>query len=196
MIPIRKIILSIWVIITWIFTGYMFYEYIFQPNKNWNILPNICCTLHQKIPIYLHIFGACLILIFGPIQLLRIKGHIDTGIIYINGCIFASLFGLTFIALNDTVGGLLMTIPFIVYGILVLIFVMILIYNINRCHYKWAVRSYILGSSSVFYRVLYFVICPIIKYEIVTFDKPIDYVINWLFFVIPMIITELCLYYQ
>ena len=49
-----------------------------------------------------------------------------------------------------------------------------------------------IGSASVFYRILYFLACFRIDCNI-TFNSPMDYAFNWLFFIIPIIITEIWL---
>lgn len=192
--------ITLWTLITWIFTGYMIYDYIIHPNGPWNILPNLCCESIQKIPLYMHIIGATLMLIIGPFQLTnsiyKTRVHRYTGVLYILGAILASFGGILFMMFNGTVGGNLMTIPFTIYGILVFFSAAITMYlgikkDINN-HRPWAFRMYVIGSSSVFYRILYFLACFWRDCNI-TFDSPMDYVFNWLFFLLPILIVEIWL---
>jgi len=197
-----KVLLVFWIIYTIFFLVYMFTEYLFNPSGNWKVLPNICCDLIKKVPLYLHIIGATIILIFGPIQLInnvyKTRIHPYTGIIYLTGFIFASGGGLTFIWFNGTTAGLWMTIPFIIYGILMLIYPALMVYyavtNQIKKHQQWAIRTYMLGNGSVLYRTLYQFTCYVlIKCNIITFTGTLDYVFDWLFFLIPIIISELYL---
>ena len=104
----------------------------------------------------------------------------------------ASFGGVSFIMLNGTVGGIWMSIPFFIYGILNAVCTIITVYfvfNHDHRHRRLAIRMYIIGSASVFYRILYVMSC-LIKCKI-TFHSPMDYAFNWLFFLIPMLIGEL-----
>lgn len=203
--PIGKIAVTIavivWTSILWFFTGWMIYNYIIHPDgQSWNSLPNLCCNLTQTIPIYMHINGATIMLIIGPFQLTNIFYktciHKYTGCLYIIGAFLAAIGGLLFMSLNGTVGGNPMTIPFTIYGLLVLLCAtMVTYFALKRdidSHRYWAFRMYMIGSASVFYRVLYFLACPSLECD-VNFNSPRDYAFNWLFFVIPIIITEIWL---
>ena len=202
----------LWTLITLSFTGYLMYFYIGNPSGDWRILPDICCSLWRKLPLYIHIMGAAVVLWFGPVQMLntihyfrfhRVKFHKWTGIVYIIGCILASLGGLGFIILNGTVGRINMTIAFSVAGVLTFIFAMITSYFAVKgptvLHRTWAIRLYALASSSVFYRVLYFAIYPVIRRLFgnlhgTYFHAPLDIAFDWLYFVVPMIVAEIYLY--
>ena len=85
-------IITVWTVITWIFTGYIINEYIIHPNGPWNTLPHLCCEPIQKIPIFIHIIGSILMLLLGPLQLSNaltkpctIKFHKYIGTLFILG---------------------------------------------------------------------------------------------------------------
>lgn len=195
-----KVLLFGWIIYTIIFLVHLFGEYLLNPSGHWNILPNLCCDLTHKVPMYMHIVGATIIIIFGPVQLInnfyKTRLHPYTGIIYLNGFILASGGGLTFIGFNGTVAGIWMTVPFIIYGVLMLIYPGLMVYyavsgQIKK-HYQWSIRTFMLGTGSVLYRTLYQITCFIlIKCGIITFTGWMDYMFDWLFFLIPIIIAEI-----
>lgn len=98
-----------------------------------------------------------------------------------------------------------MSIPFAIAGVLTLVYPLIAAYCAYRrwipSHREWAIRTYALASSSVFYRVLYFglyqllvIIWPIIaKSHTPDFRGPIDYSFSWLYFLFPLALAELYL---
>lgn len=198
-------IIVTWTIMIYAMFGYMMYEYIIYPG-NWNLLKGTCCEIIQWVPLYAHIVGACIMIVFGSIQILRmirkIPGHRYTGGIYIIGAILSSFGGIFFMNFNETVGGTAMTVPFTVYGMIVFTYAMITmttgIYRRKVEHRFWLFRMYFVGTSSVFYRVLYLCTYLIDGHERVTFHNPLDMAFNWLFFVVPMFMVEigLLMYYQ
>src|SRR5690242_9940459 len=90
----------VWTAYTWWFLYYMSAEYIFNPRGEWKRLPGICCELYQKAPLYIHILGAAVALVLGPLQLIntvcRLPCHMYTGILYAVACAFAASGGITF----------------------------------------------------------------------------------------------------
>lgn len=196
------IILSAWSVYTWIFAAYMITEYVIHPYGPWAQLPNLCCEPVQRIPFYIHVFGSVIMLLIGPFQLTNLVYkncvHPWSGVIYFAGALMASIGGIIFIVLNGTVGGLSMSIPFAIYGMLVLIFaittVCLACTKEYALHRDWAIRTYFMGSASVFYRVLYSIMCATIRCHSINFHAPVDYAFNWLFFLIPAVIVELALF--
>jgi Predicted membrane protein (DUF2306) len=205
-------IIVIWTTLTWLFVIYLCYGYLAHPQgggDTWHTLPNTCCEAGQVVPIYLHIIGSVTILLLGPFQTLnfikRTVAHKWTGVIYACGCVFTSINGLVFIALNGTVGGVMMTIPFSIAGILTLLYPSIAVYCAYRRlipqHREWAVRTYAVASASVFYRILYFglyqamiLIWPTLADAHTSdFRGTIDYCFSWLYFLVPLLIAELYL---
>jgi hypothetical protein len=95
-----------------------------------------------------------------------------------------------------------MTAAFSVSGALTFLFTLVTVYYAIkgpiRAHRAWAIRLYALASSSVFYRVLYFGIYPLI-YRLWAiphwrnFQAPLDVAFDWLYFLVPMLFAEVYL---
>jgi hypothetical protein len=155
-----------------------------------------------------HITLGVLIMLQGPLQFwLNPPVHKITGMIYVAECALASVCGITFIALTNyehgiskgLVGGVGMTIAFSTFGIIFFISsILTAIYGFRKdkiSHREWALRTYVMGVSSFFYRVLYYAafffgytIRQAHRYE--DFARPLDQAFNWLFFVPGLIILE------
>ena len=186
--------------------GYMIYEYLIHPGGPWHVLNGTSDSLIEWLPLYLHMIGASILIILGPIQLLRglckMRWHKYTGGAYVFGAVLNSFGGIFFMNFNQTVGGPGMTTPFTVYGMLVFIYAMITmtlgLYKHRILHSMWVFRMYFLGIASVFYRGLYIIAYFIRGHHHITFHEPIDMAFNWLFFIIPMFMTEmgLLIYYH
>lgn len=193
-------IVILWALASYAMFGYMLYKYIIHPG-DWNLLPGTCCELIQWLPLYGHIIGASIMILFGPIQMLRLiskRGqccHKYTGGIYIAGAILSSFSGILFMNFNATVGGQSMTVPFTVSGMVIFVFAIMTlvsgIYNRKADHKMWLFRMYFVGTSSVFYRVLYLITYVIRGHHHITFQEPLDMAFNWLFFIIPMFLVEI-----
>ncbi len=188
-----------WVAFTWWFLYIETIRYTIRPAGQWNILSDIGKTPEERIPIYIHIVGNSIILVFGPFQILnfwkRSTIHRVTGIIYMNGCIITAMAGLSFLILNGSVGGAPMTVAFATNGVLLFAVSMATAFAALRrdttFHIDMAQRLFWLGSSSVFYRVLYLLDFAIHGVYSPTWVNTTDYAFDWLFFVIPMLIAEL-----
>lgn len=186
-------IVAVWTAITFIYLLFHLTTIVVHPKEH---LPGIGHDV-QWIPIYAHSIAAVLIIIFGPVQILtRLfryhKMHRVTGVIYLNGCFFTSAFGLAYIILNGTSGGLWMSIPFGITGILTLIETLLVGYLAVRDpkqHRDWVVRLYALAASPVLYRLQY-IIAEWIGCISCGSGSPIDRVFNWTYFIIPMIVAE------
>lgn len=102
---------------------------------------------------------------------------------------------------NETEGGVAMTVPFTVAGVLVFMCTIVVVDTVwNRQfdrHRRWVFRLYLQGTASVFYRVLYELAFLHYGQWEVTFNDNIDWLFNWLYFLIPGLIGELgfILYY-
>jgi hypothetical protein len=219
-------LVCLWSIVGYAYIIYLAAYYILNPSGEWNIIPGICCTLQEKVtsqevsrrdlPLYIHTIGATLVLAIGPVQLLqnvyRTRIHRFTGIAYMLGCTLSSLGGMVFIYLNGTVGGPIMTLAFSLSGMLVFVFSLVTSYlaiksvsdpRARQYHRAWAIRTYAVASSSVFYRILYYGIYPLIRHvagelHSHTFNSPLDMVFDFAYFLIPMAIAEayLATYYN
>lgn len=196
-----SIITCSWIAFTWYFLYYEVTQYVINPHGNWTNIPGICCELKQKIPLYMHIIGSVMILVLGPLQavnfLRKLPTHKYTGALYAVGCVAASVGGLTFIFINGTVGGWGMSLAFGVYGFAVLILTVLVTVNTflaHQFHWELATRLFWLASASPFYRLLYIIACAVRDCSKITFTEPIDYVFDWLFFIIPVLIAEIFIF--
>ena len=200
-----RVLVTLWALTGWSFIVYLVYFYLANPEGDWNRLPDLNGP-QEKPLIYLHAVGATIILLLGPFQMLnqvyRMRVHRWTGVVYALGCTLASLGGLGFIVLNGTTGGVWMTFAFSVSGILTFLFTLITVYFAVRgllpYHRAWAIRLYVLASTSVFYRLLYFGIYPLIfkvwgPLHSRDFQAPLDIVFDWIYFLLPMILAEVYL---
>jgi len=194
---------------SWAFVVYIFYMYLVDPYGHWDALKDICCQPQEKIPLYLHMVTAVIILLLSPFQisnnLCKLRIHRYTGVLYVLACMLTSLYGLTFIVLNGTVGRLGMTIPFTIAGVLTFTFSLITPYYAIMgpyyLHRAWAFRLDAVATASTFYRILYFLVYPLINLIVPglhskDFDSPLDDAFSSLYFLIPMVIVELYLWIQ
>lgn len=182
---------------------YIYLKYLSQPFNNWKSFENISDNIISKVAIYTHFIGGIIIMISGPFQFLgitqKLKIHKYIGILYSISCILSALGGLIYISIKGTRGGYYMSVPFGIYGILMIIYPFMTYFYIYKNniiqHKKWAFRLFLLGNGSMLYRMLYMIACGTVLNCIhVSFNKLIDYIFDWLFFVIPIIISELYLF--
>lgn len=153
----------------------------------------------------LHFFAGATLLLLGPVQLIgEIQKqapavHRWIGRVYAFAAFAAGVGGLTFIAIKGTVGGMMMNVAFAAYGILmVLASVETVRHAMARridVHRAWAIRLFALAIGSWLYRIGYGLFFAIMGAEdpghTATFDGWFDYVMDWAFFVPPLIIAEM-----
>jgi len=179
--------------------------------EDWNeTLPRLyeANTPVASVGIGLHFLAGAVLLLFGPIQLIgaiRAKApaiHRWIGRIYALAALAAGVGGLTFIAAKGTVGGLAMDVAFASYGaLMVLASVQTVRHAMARrieIHREWAIRLFALAIGSWLYRIgygLFFAFggrdnpCHVQA----DFSGWFDHVMNWAFFVPPLIIAEMYL---
>jgi hypothetical protein len=196
---IKLLLNSIWHIFAFLFVVHIINTYLLTDPYQWKTLPGLCCQNSKVIPMYIHFIGGIIVIVVGTIQVMRIKFHKYTGWLYIAGCMLSAIGGLVFILFNGTVGGFYMTVPFTIYGILMIIYPLVTWYYIKQNmvtrHRNWAIRTFLLGCGSMLFRMLYISSCMLFTFcGKVTFHNFIDYFFDWLFFVIPMIIAEIYIY--
>jgi len=156
----------------------------------------------------LHFFAGAVLLLLGPVQLIgAIRKHVSAlhrwiGRLYALAALAAGVGGLTFIAAKGTVGGLAMDVAFATYGaLMVLAAVQVVRHAMARridVHRQWAIRLYALAIGSWLYRIgygLFFVFGgPDNPGHVeADFSGWFDHVMNWAFFVPPLIVAELYL---
>lgn len=156
----------------------------------------------------LHFFAGATLLLLGPIQLIgaiRKRApavHHWIGRLYALAAFAAGVGGLTFIAVKGTVGGLMMDLAFASYGaLMVLAAVQTVRHAMARrieIHRAWAIRLFALAIGSWLYRIGYGLFFAFggrdnPGHVQADFSGWFDHVMNWAFFVPPLIIAELYL---
>lgn len=181
--------------------------YLFTSPLEWaemssNLLYNLGNLYIPAFGIYLHFWCGFFILILGIVVILPITRkymimHRTLGTAYIVLCILTSIGGNIFIYTTGTVGGINMDIAFSLYGWLLFGYAIITyIYARKKditSHSRWAIRLWALGLSSLFYRLSYAVL-ELFGYMLTTpsdFYRPIDRILDWWFFIIPLVCAEI-----
>ncbi len=176
--------------------------------EDWNAtLPKLyeAHTPAASVGIGAHFFAGSVLLLLGPVQLIgwiRAKApavHRWTGRIYALAAFAAGVGGLTFIAMKGTVGGTMMDVAFAAYGALMVVAAVQTVRHAMArridVHRAWAIRLFALAIGSWLYRIGYGLF-----FAIGGRDKPghtevfsgwFDYVMDWAFFVPPLIVAEM-----
>lgn len=150
-----------------------------------------------------HFFFGSLLLIMGPIQFSAtirkrfVNFHRWVGIFYTLSAFVTGLGGLVFLGVWGAAGGTPMLIGFAIYGLLMMVcpvqtlrYALIGKYQIHR---EWAIRLFALVLGSWIYRMGYGLILTILsgKGLGLNFSGPLDYFMDFSFFVIPLIVAEI-----
>ena len=149
-----------------------------------------------------HFAAGGIILSLGPIQLIAgIRDrwptlHRWTGRLYVLTCLMAGVGGLTFIALQGTLGGATMDIGFGLYGLL-MIWASVEAYRNGRArrldvHRAWGIRLFALAIGSWLYRMEYgfwFLTFGGLGHTD-TFDGPFDWVMAFFFYLPNLLVAE------
>lgn len=176
--------------------------------EQWNSsLPNL---YHAETPVAsvgigAHFFAGAVLLLLGPVQLIgQIRRqapavHRWTGRVYAFAAFAAGVGGLAFIFAKGTVGGWMMNVAFAAYGgLMVLAAVQTVRHAMARridVHRAWAIRLFALAIGSWLYRIGYGLFFAIGGTEnpghTADFSGWFDYIMDWAFFVPPLIVAEL-----
>jgi hypothetical protein len=176
--------------------------------EEWNqSLPNLysASTPAASAGIGAHFFAGAVLLLLGPVQLIgeiRAKApavHRWIGRVYAFAAFAAGVGGLVFILARGTVGGWMMSVAFATYGaLMVLAAVQAVRHAMARridIHRAWAIRLFALAIGSWLYRICYGLFFAIMGPEdaghTTAFDGWFDYVMDWAFFVPPLIVAEM-----
>lgn len=176
--------------------------------EDWNATLPKLYEAHTPVAsagIGLHFFAGAVLLVLGPVQLIkqvRTKApavHRWIGRIYAAAAFAAGVGGLVFIAAKGTVGGMMMNVAFAAYGgLMVLAAVQTVRHAMARridVHRGWAIRLFALAIGSWLYRIGYGLFFAIGGAENSghneTFSGWFDYVMDWAFFVPPLIVAEM-----
>jgi len=148
------------------------------------------------------VFGA-LILLLGPIQLVRglrerwPQVHRWLGRVYAASAVLTGLGGIGFIALRGTVGGPMMSAAFALYGVLMMLAgVQTVRHAMARRferHRAWAIRLFALAVGSWLYRMYYGLWFAVTDGAGHTeqFDGWFDLVMDWWFFLPNLLVAEI-----
>lgn len=153
----------------------------------------------------LHFFAGATLLLLGPIQLIGAvrkaapKVHHWLGRLYALAAFSAGVGGLIFIALKGTVGGMMMTVAFAAYGALMVVAAVETVRHAMArridTHRAWAIRLFALAIGSWLYRIGYGLFFAIGGRDnpghAADFSGWFDYVMDWAFFVPPLIVAEM-----
>lgn len=208
-----KLSLGFLVISSWIsgiiFALYILGFYIFAHTADsvaaWNqVLPNLYSPEKPAATTGMisHFFFGALLLILGPIQFseairARYKDfHRWVGLFYVLSAFITGFGGLVFLGVWGAAGGTPMLIGFTLYGLLMMIvpvqtlrYALLGQYSVHR---QWAIRLFALVLGSWIYRMGYGLIFTLLSGFGLgeSFSGPMDYFMDFSFFVIPMIIAE------
>lgn len=152
------------------------------------------------------LFGAALTAL-APLQLLMgwskkwMKAHRIIGYIFTLAAILTSIGGFVYVGIHGTTGGMPMNIAFSVYGVLLLTATYQTIQfarqkEISK-HNEWALRLFILAMGSWFYRIcygFYFTVDPSGSGHTDDFHGLFDLIMNFGFFIPPLILLEIYFY--
>ncbi|WP_353432979.1 DUF2306 domain-containing protein [Polynucleobacter sp. MWH-UH23A] len=150
-----------------------------------------------------HFFFGSLLLIMGPIQFSETirkrftDFHRWTGLFYTLSAFVTGLGGVVFLAVWGAAGGTPMLVGFALYGILMMLgSVQTVRYALLRqfeLHRQWAIRLFALVLGSWIYRMGYgFIHTTLGGWGLgVNFSGPLDYFMDFAFFVIPLMVAEI-----
>jgi hypothetical protein len=176
--------------------------------EDWNAtLPDLyeAQTPAASAGIGLHFMAGAILLLLGPVQLIGAVRreapavHRWIGRVYAGAAFLAGAGGLAFIALKGTVGGWMMTIAFAAYGALMVVAAVETVRHAMarriEAHRAWAIRLFALAIGSWLYRMGYGLFFAFMGREhpghTPAFSGWFDYVMDWAFFVPPLLIAEM-----
>jgi len=152
------------------------------------------------------LFGAALTAL-APLQLLLgwsrkwMKAHRIIGYVFTVAAILTSIGGFVYVGIHGTTGGTPMNIAFSVYGIFLLMATYQTIQFARQKailkHNEWALRLFILAMGSWFYRIcygFYFTLDPSGSGHTDNFDGWFDLIMNFGFFIPPLLLLEIYFY--
>ena len=212
--PLYKLSLAFLVVSSWV-SGILFALYIIgfyiaastvSGLEAWNkVLPQL---YSPESPVAMtgmvsHLFFGSVLLILGPIQFSekirksKVDFHRWVGIFYTLSAFVTGFGGIVFLGILGATGGLPMFIGFGIYGLLMMVcsvqtirFAMLRQFNVHR---QWAIRLFALVLGSWIYRMSYgFIHTNLGDWGLGhKFSGPLDYFMNFAFFVIPLLVAQL-----
>ena len=209
-----RIALIVLTVSSWI-SGILFALYIFgfyllahtKPEvEAWNdVLPQLYSPNEPAAMsgMIAHFFTGAVLLFFGPIQFSNALRknfpyvHRWIGVSYTFAGFITGFGGLVFMLVLGAAGGITMLIGFGIYGVLMMVAsVQTLRYAMLKqfaTHREWAIRLFALGLGSWLYRIGYGLAFNVsgTKGMGINYSGPLDYFMDFAFFVIPLVIAEL-----
>jgi hypothetical protein len=194
-----------------IFSAYIviFYDGAFLSHtmQDWNqVLPHIYQpgSMLATAAIGTHFLAGAVVLILGPMQLiapLRARApavHRWVGRFYAFAAFTTGIGGLVYIAVAGTVGGLVMSTGFSLYGALMVLCAVQTVRHARArrfdVHRAWAIRLFSLGIGSWLFRMDYGIWLKLIGgvgHHSHTFDGPFDMVMSFFFYLPNLLVAEL-----
>lgn len=204
----RLLVATVWIstILFGLFILSFYFVALLQGNTaQWNeVLPGLydMKTESATVGIGIHFAAGGIILILGCIQLIdsiRVKYialHRWLGRIYIVASLLTAIGGLLFIFVKGTIGGLIMDIGFVGYGVGMLIAAIETYRHARRKrfdqHRAWAIRLFALAIGSWLYRMDYgfwFLFTDGIGHTS-DFHGPFDYFMDFFFYLPNLLVAE------
>lgn len=203
---VKTILYLILTILVSIFLYVIVSTFMITPPTDWTSLtglPEIGSLYYPALFMYLHILCGSIAMLAGLVQILSIFRkkimvvHRLFGNIACISSMLVCIFGNLYIYCFGTVGGINMSIAFSIAGWILGSFALItLIYARSHNHHKhrnWALRTFAMIYSSLFYRVCYFTLYFLFNYQVNSpedFSRPLDEFLDWFFFLFPLFCAE------
>lgn len=192
-----------------LFFIYRLCEYILRSPENWSSYVgnklHIGESLWSAGGLGIHFYGGIIMIFLNLFitwpywrQESTIYLHRTLGKIYLIAGLMTGIGGQIHILSDGTVGGFPMDLAFFVYGLMIEIFSVLTYYYIKtndvKNHRESALRLWALAAAGIFYRVLYFILL-FFGYPVsgTHFDHPIDRIVNWAFFLVPLFLVNIYL---
>ena len=163
----------------------------------------------SNISISSHMIFGALITALAPLQFLMgwsrkwLKAHRIIGYIFTVAAILTSIGGFVYVGIHGTTGGTPMNIAFSIYGLFLLVATYQTIQLARQKkivkHNEWALRLFILAVGSWFYRIcygFYFTLDPSGSGHTDDFNGLFDLIMNFGFFIPPLILLEIYFYLE
>jgi uncharacterized membrane protein len=194
-----------------IFSAYIviFYEgaLLSHTMQDWNqVLPRVYRpgSMLATAAIGMHFLAGAIVLVLGPLQLiapLRARApavHRWVGRFYSFAAFATGVGGLAYIAIDGTVGGIVMSTGFSLYGALIVLCAVNTVRYARAgrfdVHRAWAIRLFALGIGSWLFRMDYGIWLKLVGgfgHHSHTFDGPFDRIMSFFFYLPNLLVAEL-----
>jgi len=182
------------------FSIYIIMTFFIKPVSDWETVSDFSGGGLASISMAIHWFFGIIIMMSGFLlfpQTIRVEippfFHRWIGRLYVLSSLITGLAGLVYTFWIGTVGGIVMDIPFVIYGVFLIVCGGMTWYNSYNKKFKnhrwWAARLFALGLSSGFYRLL---ILPLLLGAVSTSKNQLMWmnIASYFFFVLPVLLVE------